>query len=237
MTKGIILAGGSGTRLSPVTFSVNKHLMPVYNKPMIHYSLSTLMLFDIKDILIIGNADDIPSFKKLYGNGESLGISVCYQVQDRPNGLAEAFIIGEDFIANDNVVMMLGDNIFYGNGLYDIGRNTILNNEGATLFSYPVKDPERFGVIETDNLSNVLSIEEKPKNPKSNLIATGLYVYDNNVSAIAKSIKPSARGELEITDLNKVYLNDGIIKAIPLRKGLRGSMWEHLIHLMKLHYL
>lgn len=219
MIKGIILAGGSGTRLSPVTFSINKHLMPIYNKPMLHYAVSTLMLMDIKDILIIGSPKDLPFFRNLYGDGSDLGISISYEVQESPNGLAEAFLIGEDFIGSNDVALMLGDNIFYGNGFYELAKSAIKNNIGATLFSYPVKDPERFGVLEIDKDGSILSIEEKPKKPKSNLISTGLYLFDKNVSKYAKELKPSSRGELEITDLNKIYLDKGLLKAEKLGRG------------------
>lgn len=219
MAKGIILAGGSGTRLSPVTFSINKHLIPIYNKPMIHYPLSSLMLLDIKEVLIICNPNDIDQFRALYGEGKELGIEIDYEIQANPNGLAEAFIIGEDFLEGEDAVLILGDNIFFGNGFYNLGKGAIDSNTGATLFAYPVKDPERFGVIEMSEEGNVLSLEEKPKNPKSNFIATGLYVYDKNVSKIAKTLKPSARGELEITDLNNIYLAEGLLKVKALRRG------------------
>lgn len=207
--KGIVLAGGSGTRLHPITIGVCKQLLPVYNKPMIYYPLSLLLLANIKDILIITTPHDQDQFKRLLGDGSELGISLSYAVQEKPNGLAEAFIIGREFVGNDSVALVLGDNIFYGNHLGPLLQSARERKVGATLFGYQVKDPERYGVVEMDANGHVLSLEEKPKNPKSNIAVTGLYFYDNQVLDIAKNLKPSARGELEITDVNKVYLERG----------------------------
>lgn len=218
-TKGIILAGGSGTRLYPLTVALNKQLLPIHDKPMIFYPLSVLMLAEIKEILIISTPESLPNIKKLLGNGTDFGLKLSYAEQKKPNGLAEAFIIGEKFIGNDNVAMILGDNIFYGNGLTKILKE-VKNKKGkATIFGYYVNDPERFGVIDFDKNDNIISIEEKPKNPKSNYIATGLYFYDNKVIKFAKKIKPSDRGELEITDLNKIYLKSGNLEAKFLGRG------------------
>ncbi len=204
--KGIILAGGSGTRLFPVTIPVSKQLLPVYDKPMIYYPLSVLLLANIRDILMITTPQDSDSFKKLLGDGSQFGIRLSYTIQENPNGLAEAFIIGEDFIGNDSVCLILGDNIFYGQGLGDKLRSAVQRTNKATIFGYYVNNPERYGVAEFDKDMNVISLEEKPKHPKSNYAVTGLYFYDNDVIDIAKNITPSARGELEITDVNKTYL-------------------------------
>lgn len=219
--KGIILAGGSGTRLYPLTLVSSKQLLPVYDKPMIYYPLSTLMLAGIRDILIISTPDDLSSFKKLLGNGESFGISLSYLVQKSPDGLAQAFIIAEEFIGTSQVAMILGDNIFYGGGLGKLLNEAVDNaNHGvATIFGYYVSDPQRFGIAEFDKNGRVLSIEEKPENPRSNYCVTGLYFYDHNVVKYAKSLKPSKRGELEITDLNNIYLSKDRIKIKLLGRG------------------
>ncbi|WP_214847334.1 glucose-1-phosphate thymidylyltransferase RfbA [Exiguobacterium sp. s193] len=220
--KGIILAGGSGTRLYPLTTVTSKQLLPIYDKPMIFYSLSVLMFAGIKEILIISTPQDTDVFKKLLGDGTNLGISIDYKVQVEPNGLAEAFIIGEEFIGNDNVTLILGDNIFFGQGFPSILQNAVKNNAGATIFGYKVKDPERFGVVEFDNDFKVMTLEEKPDNPKSDFAVTGLYIYDNDVIDIAKNIKPSSRGELEITDINNEYL---LRKKLKVELLGRGFAW------------
>ena len=219
--KGIILAGGSGTRLYPLTKVTSKQLLPVYDKPMIYYPLGTLMLAGIKDILIISTPEDTPMFKELLGDGSHFGIKLSYAVQERPDGLAQAFIIGEEFIGNDTCAMVLGDNIFYGGWFRKNLQEAVANAEQgyATIFGYYVKDPERFGIVEFDKDLNVLSVEEKPSKPKSNYCITGLYFYDNRVVEYAKRVKPSSRGELEITDLNKLYLEDGSLKVQILGRG------------------
>ncbi len=218
--KGIILAGGSGTRLYPLTKAVSKQILPIYDKPMIYYPLSVLMLADIKDILIISTPRDLSTFKDLFGNGKQIGINITYKEQPSPDGLAQAFIIGEEFIGNDNVCLVLGDNIFYGYGLPKILYQASKLKKGATVFGYYVNDPERYGVVEFDERKNVIGIEEKPKEPKSNYAVTGLYFYDNSVIKKAKSLKPSKRGELEITDLNKLYLQEGTLKTELLGRGM-----------------
>lgn len=219
--KGIILAGGSGTRLYPITEGISKQLMPIYDKPMIYYPLSTLMTAGIKDILVITTEDDQPGFKRLLKDGSQLGINIEYTIQPSPDGLAQAFLLGEDFIGDEECAMILGDNIFYGNGLDELLKNAVKNAEAgyATIFGNQVKDPERFGIMELDDENNVLSVEEKPANPKSNYAITGLYFYPKGVSEKAKLVKPSKRGELEITSLNDLYLKDKILKAELLGEG------------------
>jgi glucose-1-phosphate thymidylyltransferase len=218
VTKGIILAGGSGTRLYPVTQVVCKQLLPVYDKPMIYYPLSTLMMFGIQDILIISTPQDIPKFEALFGDGRQLGLNISYKVQPKPEGIAQAFVLGAEFIGKDSVALILGDNIFYG--VFDFLPDAKSFREGALVFGYWVKDPERYGVVEFDGTGKAISVEEKPTKPRSNYAITGLYLYDSDVVSIAKSLKPSGRGELEITDVNRVYLDRGNLKVVRLGRGI-----------------
>ena len=217
--KGIILAGGSGTRLYPITKGVSKQLLPIYDKPMVYYPLSVLMLAGIQDVLIITTSEDQEVFIRMLGNGSEFGINITYKIQPSPDGLAQAFTIGEDFIGNDSVCLVLGDNIFWGQGFTPILKNAVSRRKGATVFGYQVNDPERFGVVEFDSSKKAISIEEKPKNPKSNFAVTGLYFYDNDVVEMAKQVKPSHRGELEITTLNQMYMDRGDLHVELLGRG------------------
>jgi glucose-1-phosphate thymidylyltransferase len=220
--KGIILAGGKGTRLFPLTLAMSKQLLPVYDKPMIYYPLSMLMLADIREILVISSSEDLPDFKRLLGDGKQWGLSFSYEEQSSPRGLADAFIVGEDFIQNDPVCLILGDNIFFGQGLPDKLRQAAEQRKGATIFAYPVRDPERYGVVEFDENDKAISLEEKPSHPKSHFAVPGIYFYDEKVASLAKSLKPSARGEIEITDLNLIYLERG---ELNVQQMGRGTAW------------
>jgi len=218
--KGIVLAGGAGTRLYPLTLVASKQLMPVYDKPMIYYPLSTLMLMGIQEVLVISTPEDTPRFERLLNDGSRLGMDISYKVQEKPNGIAQAFLIGEDFINDDPVTLILGDNLFYGHGYLDFLKGKLDNFSGATIFGYSVKDPERYGVVEFDSAGTVIGIEEKPKQPKTNYAVPGLYIYDKDVVSITKAMKSSARGELEITDVNKAYLNKGDLHVELLGRGV-----------------
>ena len=218
--KGIILAGGAGTRLFPLTNIASKQLLPVYDKPMIYYPLSTLMLMGLNEILIISTPDDTPRFEKLFGDGSSLGMDITYAIQEKPNGIAQAFLIGEEFINNDSVTLILGDNLFYGHGYLDFLKDHLSTLEGGLIFGYAVNDPERYGVVEFDSCRKVISIEEKPRVPKTNYAVPGLYIYDNEVISMAKNLNPSSRGELEITDLNLSYLKKGKLYVKLLGRGM-----------------
>ena len=218
--KGIVLAGGKGTRLYPITKAISKQVLPIYDKPLVYYPISVLMLAGIKDVLIISTPEDIGDYEALLGDGKDWGMNFCYAVQDKPRGLADAFIVGEEFIGDDDVCLVLGDNVFYGQDMTTMLKRTMEKNEGATVFGYPVKDARSFGVVEFDDEGNVISIEEKPEKPKSNYAVPGLYFYDNSVVEIAKNVKPSARGEIEITSINNEYLRRGKLRVTLMRRGM-----------------